>query len=118
MGLALAPAVEPSAATSWIEGFLRGSGLILLHNGELWQILDEWVASLKSEAFMLLLPLLRRTFSTFAPPERRQLGERLTRGRNTGDVHTPTDAVAIDIERANKVLPLAAQLLGLDDASS
>src|SRR4029434_11117098 len=35
MGLALAPAVDPAQATAWIESFLRGSGLILLHNEEL-----------------------------------------------------------------------------------
>ena len=44
MGLAVAPAVDPVQSMAWIDGFLRGSGLILLHNEELWQILDEWVA--------------------------------------------------------------------------
>lgn len=114
MGLALAPAVEPSQATAWIEGFLRGSGVILLHNEDLWRILDTWVASLKSEAFVLLLPLLRRTFSTFAAPERRQLGEQVQRGTDAGATRNQGEPATIDVERAKKVLPLAAKLLGLE----
>ncbi len=80
MGLAIAPAVEPVQSMAWIDGFLRGSGLILLHNEELWHILNEWVRSVKSEVFPQLLPLLRRTFSTFTSPERRQIGALARRG--------------------------------------
>jgi hypothetical protein len=67
---------------------------------------------------MQLLPLLRRTFSTFSPPERRQIGERVKRVQNTGGTRTSTELRTIDVERANKVLPLAAQLLGLEYPSS
>jgi hypothetical protein len=114
MGLALAPAVDPSQATAWIEGFLRGSGLILLHNEELWQMLDEWVGSLKTESFPQLLPLLRRTFSTFPAPERRQIGERVKRGAGGGRTIATGATATIDEDRARKVLPLAAQILGLE----
>jgi hypothetical protein len=113
MGLAIAPAVEPVKSMAWIDGFLRSSGLILLHNEELWRILDEWVGSVKTEVFPQLLPLLRRTFSTFTAPERSQIGalaRRATRGSTRSSVTSDT----LDEARARKVLPLVAQILGLE----
>jgi uncharacterized protein DUF5682 len=112
MGLAVAPAVEPVQSMAWIDGFLRGSGLILLHNEELWQILDVWVRSVKTEVFPQLLPLLRRTFSTFTPPERSQIGALARRGTR-GSIASSIASTALDEDRARKVLPLVAQILGL-----
>jgi hypothetical protein len=111
MGLAIAPAVEPAKSMAWIDGFLRSSGLILLHNEELWQILNEWVGSVKSETFPQLLPLLRRTFSTFTAPERSQIGALARRGGAARSTSVTSDT--LDEDRARKVLPLVAQLLGL-----
>ena len=111
MGLALSLASEPAQAAAWLEGFLHGSGLLLLHNDVLWGILDQWLSSLSSEAFNSLLPLLRRTFARFPAPERRQLGERVARGRTgRGLAAVETD---VDVARADLVLPLAAGVLGL-----
>jgi len=112
MGLAIAPAVEPVKSMAWIDGFLRSSGLILLHNEELWQILNEWVGSVNSETFPQLLPLLRRTFSTFTAPERSQIGALARRG--TAARSTSVSSDNIDEDRARKVLPLVAQILGLE----
>ncbi len=111
LGLALSTASEPAQAAAWIEGFLAGSGLLLLHNPTLWQVLDDWVTQLSSETFTAILPLLRRTFSTFAAPERRQMGERVRQGNS----HTPVfvKAGSFDSDRADTVLPLVAQLLGV-----
>ncbi len=75
LGLALSTASEPPQASAWVEGFLKGSGLLLLHDEKLLQVLDNWVSHLPSDTFTALLPLLRRTFSTFSAPERRQIGE-------------------------------------------
>jgi hypothetical protein len=111
MGLAIAPAVEPVKSMAWIDGFLRSSGLILLHNEELWRILDGWVGSVKSEVFPQLLPLLRRTFSTFTAPERSQIGALARRG---GAATQPIMSDTLDEARARKVLPLVAQILGLE----
>jgi len=113
MGLAIAPAVEPAKSMAWIDGFLRGSGLILLHNEELWQILNAWVCSVKTEIFPQLLPLLRRTFSTFSAPERSQIGSLARRGAG-GRSSVSSTADSLDEERARKVLPLVAQILGLE----
>ena len=118
MGLAIAPAVEPAQSTAWIEGFLRGSGLILLHNEELWHILNEWVRSVKSEIFPQLLPLLRRTFSTFTAPERSQIGALARRGAGDRSIPSSITSTTLDEDRARKVLPLVAQILGLEYRST
>ncbi len=111
MGLALSLASEPASAAAWLEGFLHGNGLLLLHNDVLWGILDGWVSGLASEAFTQLLPLLRRTFTSFPAPERRQLGERVKHGDAArGPVAVEAD---VDAARADWVLPLAARVLGL-----
>jgi hypothetical protein len=94
-----------------VEGFLSGSGLLLLHDHALWQVLDNWVSQLPVETFVLLLPLLRRTFATFAPAERRQIGEQIKHGQQRPG--TDQDAAAFDQTQADKVLPLLAQLLGI-----
>jgi hypothetical protein len=67
------------------------------------------------ETFTQLLPPLRRTFATFGAQERRQMGERARHG----DVHPPSRAAAaaaegFDTARAEAVLPLVAQLLGVE----
>lgn len=103
--------VEPARAAAWVEGFLSGSGLLLLHDHALWQVLDNWVSQLPVETFVLLLPLLRRTFATFAPAERRQIGEQIKHGQQRPG--TDQDAAAFDQTQADKVLPLLAQLLGI-----
>lgn len=114
MGLALSTSNEPAQAANWIEGFVKGSGLVLLHDDRLWQVLDGWVTSLPPDTFPALLPLLRRTFSSFTPPERRQMGERVKRGP-AQLLAQPSAAATLDFDRARAeaVLPLVAQLLGL-----
>lgn len=112
LSLALSTASEPAHAAAWVEGLLRGSGLLLLHDDALWNVLDEWIARMHADAFVQLLPLLRRTFSTFEKPERRQMGERAKRGgavgKSAGQMEAGYDAV-----RADAVVPLLARLLGL-----
>jgi hypothetical protein len=113
--LALSVASDPAQAAAWLEGFLRQSGQILIHDTTLWQILDSWVTQLTDEAFGALLPLLRRTFSTFTAPERRQMGERVQRGPSAVRPRLPADDGQFDHVRAAAVLPLLVQLLGLEE---
>ena len=115
MGLFLSLANEPSQAAAWVEGLLKGSGLVLLHDDRLWQVLDNWVTKLSTDTFDLVLPLLRRTFATFPVPERRQMGERVKRNQSnqitaSGDSNFPN----LDIARAEAILPAIAQLLGIN----
>ncbi|WP_332876171.1 DUF5682 family protein [Massilia sp. S19_KUP03_FR1] len=109
LSLACSNPVDPLATAAWLEGFLRGSGLLLVVNDPLWHILNGWVATLPEDAFTELLPLLRRTFATFEAPERRQLGERVASGEV---VLAAAAAHDIDPARAALVLPVLALLLG------
>ncbi|MBI3831757.1 MAG: hypothetical protein HY291_19705 [Planctomycetes bacterium] len=116
LSLALSVTADPAPGAAWIDGFLRGSGQILIHDERLLQVLDAWVAGLPPDAFVRVLPLLRRTFSTFPAPERRNMGERLKRGTPPGQKpgHVPEpDREAFDAARAEAVLPLVRLLLGL-----
>ncbi|TNY37170.1 DUF5682 family protein [Thermomonospora catenispora] len=76
MARAVSVGVEPSRAAAWIEGFLSGDGLVLVHDEALLRLVDGWIAGLTADAFTAVLPLLRRTFSRFGAPERRAIGER------------------------------------------
>lgn len=115
VSLALSRAADPPQAAAWIEGFMRDSGALLVHDDLLWSIVDDWVMALPAEAFVQVLPLLRRTFATFAQPERRALGERARHGstalrRRNGAVMAE---VAFDAQRAGVALDVALQLLGI-----
>lgn len=109
LSLALSRAAQPTVAASWIEGLLRGGGLLLLTDPVLLGVLDSWVMQLPAEQFVAVLPLVRRTFSTFHAPERRNIGASLRRGVAAAPAVAPTVTNA----RAARVLPLAVQLLGL-----
>jgi len=109
MSQALSIGVEPITAANWLEGFLNDSGMILLHDDHLWQLLNTWLVSLNEEYFLRTLPLIRRSFSTFSAPERRQLGERA----NQTAVKKSVAPMQIDQIRAEQTLPLLRQLLGV-----
>ncbi|HTJ75662.1 MAG TPA: DUF5682 family protein [Acidimicrobiales bacterium] len=101
---------EPGRAAAWVEGFLSGSALILLHDRALLDLVDGWLAGVGDDVFTDVLPLLRRTFATFGPAERRQIGERVRRPDGGGSV-TGEDG-DLDVARAELVLPILSRLLG------
>lgn len=112
--LALSPAVPAMQAAVWIEGVLQGSGHLMLAQDGLWKALDQWLGELHPDGFVELLPLLRRAFSGFSGPERRSMGEKVrhlhsepgTGGSRSADVE-------VNHERASRVLPVLAQVLGV-----
>jgi hypothetical protein len=110
MSRALSLANPPAQSAAWLEGFLKDSGALLLHDPTLWQVLDEWVAWLPDEAFLQILPLLRRTFATFQAPERRRMGEKARQSSGSGGVADVLDR-RFDSERARAVLPVLEKLL-------
>ena len=116
-GLALSLATPADQAASWIEGVLRGSGLLMLHQDNLWKTLDRWLSDLEPDTFDALLPILRRAFANFQPPERRKMGEKVkylhqsNAGSQTSGSNGSTQS--IKIERAEKVLPILAKLMGV-----
>lgn len=113
LSVSLSQASEPARAAAWVDGFLAGSGLVLIHDERLFPILDAWVSSLSAEHFTEIVPILRRTFSTFAEAERRMLGERARRGAGAGSGHGQSDTPAgFAVERAERALGVIETILG------
>ena len=73
MSQALSGGTPPARGAAFVEGFLAGSGSVLVHDADLLGVLDGWVASLPQEAFEAIIVLMRRTFGAFEAAERRQL---------------------------------------------
>jgi uncharacterized protein DUF5682 len=107
--LPLTVGTPPAQGAAWVEGFLSGGGLLLVHDEELLALLDDWLADIAAEAFDDVLPLLRRTFGAFETGERRAIGERIAGGRAAASSDGTAD---FDHDRAASVLPTLALLLG------
>jgi len=103
-------------AVAWLEGFVRGSGSLLLRDEPLWNLLDDWLSGLSTEAFDTVLPLLRRAFSQFTGPERQQMGIKVrARHRVAGAVAQRASADEDDDwdqSRVRRVLNVVATALG------
>jgi hypothetical protein len=120
--LALSPVTPPAQASAWVEGVLRGSALLLLHQDGLWAALDRWLTDLDPDTFIATLPLLRRAFSSFQPPERRNMADKAKRLSRAGSESSrpggPATAPAtLNRERADAVLPVLARILGVPPES-
>jgi Family of unknown function (DUF5682) len=119
MSRELSAAAPAAAAAGWAEGFLAGSGLLLLHDDKLLSLADAWLAGLNPDAFAAVLPALRRTFGEFAPPERRAIGDKAARLDGTG--RPPVVAASadddLDEDRAAIAVQAVAAILGLHAAS-
>lgn len=76
---------DPKDMAFWLEGFLKDSGLVLVHDDELWMLVNNFLVNLEAQQFIELLPILRRTFAEFSDTERRQLGNK-AQNYHTGDI--------------------------------
>jgi len=101
---ALSTARDPYQVASWIEGFLRGSGMILLYDDRLWNLIYQWTKELTPALFLEILPYLRRAFSRFDPRERKMIGQRARKGlqlkQNIQQEHPndyPLEALALPV---------------------
>jgi Family of unknown function (DUF5682) len=119
MSRELSAAAPAAAAAGWAEGFLAGSGLLLLHDDKLLGLADGWLAGLSAEAFAAVLPALRRTFGEFAPPERRAIGDKAARLDGSGRPPAPATPADDDLDqdRAAIAARAVAAILGLRAAS-
>jgi hypothetical protein len=99
----------PARVAAWAEGFLSGGGLLLVHDAKLLGLVDRWLAGLRPEAFVDVLPLLRRTFATFDAPERRAIGSRV---RSAGGGPAERQDVEVDEERAAGAVATVLAILG------
>ncbi len=109
LGRALSPGVPAATKAGWVDGFFADGALLLIHDTELRALLDGWIAELGEEEFVELLPLVRRTFGTFSPTERRTLAERVARA----DVTETVTADDVDLTRAAPALATVDLILGV-----
>jgi hypothetical protein len=111
------------AAAAWLDGFLTGEALLLIHGDDLLAIVDAWLAAAPDETFEDLLPLVRRTFSRYQPAERRLIGAHLRElggggQRPGGDpAYRPGGPAPVDLDRAAPAVAAVARLLGLEVTS-
>lgn len=110
--LALSPGNGPVEAAAWIEGFLGGSGLLLVHDAALLGVIDAWVTSLSRETFERVCPIVRRAFATFSKPERRSIGESIKRGGTGARPARRVESDDYDAERGELVEPVLRLILG------
>lgn len=107
---ALSVGTPPPVGAAFVEGFLAGSGTVLVHDRELLEVIDAWVSALAPDAFVSTVPLLRRTFGAFEQAERRQLGLLLAdQARATGSGF----GAEVDPARAALALVTVRQMLGV-----
>ncbi|TCM48894.1 DUF5682 family protein [Kribbella sp. VKM Ac-2568] len=112
LGRALSPGTPTADAAGYVEGFLAGGGLLLVHDERLLALVDSWLTAIPDDAFLEALPLLRRTFGTFASPERRSIGDR-ARALADPAAMVVADDNELDSLLAASVLPVVARLLGV-----
>ena len=72
---------------------------------------------LSAPVFVEMMPLLRRAFADLTTPERRQMGNKVKRlGSGLGErpvaLFSRVEDIDIDHERASRVLPILAHILG------
>ncbi|WP_433576453.1 DUF5682 family protein [Nocardia brasiliensis] len=111
LAAALSVGTTAAAKAAWIDGFLGGRGLLLVHDRELLRRIDDWLRELREDQFVETLPLLRRTFAAFESGERRAIGAAV---RDGGPVASGADAAGdFDVERGTRALTTAAAILGV-----
>jgi len=111
MGYRWSAGYTPLEAANWLDGFLSGSGILLLHYQMLWQVVYEWVGQLQAADFKESLPLLRRVFSRFGGPERQKLLELVKAGPEKATARNIGQAADWHAERIARVSPLLKQLV-------
>ncbi|MFE5874275.1 DUF5682 family protein [Rhodococcus sp. NPDC056506] len=104
---ALSVGSAPTAKAGWVDGFLGGGGLVLIHDRALLTLIDTWVRHLREQDFIDTLPLLRRTFGSFEAGERRAIGQAVRGGRR---VET---TVETDARRGRAAMAVVADILGV-----
>jgi hypothetical protein len=110
VGRALTMGTPAAEGARFIEGFLAGSGTILVHDVALLEIVDTWISTMSSETFVDTVALLRRTFGGFEPAERRHLGTLVATDRAPRATAFGRD---LDEARAAAGILTARRMLGL-----
>ena len=114
LSLALSPSVPIDEAGQWLEGFLAGSGDVLLHDPALLAAVDEWIVAQSPEVFLEILPMLRRGFCEFDATLRRRMLREVEEGLAAGSREVTADRDdASGAEAFRRAEPLLREILGL-----
>jgi hypothetical protein len=113
LSLALSPGNSPEHGARWLEGFLSGSGMLLIHDDRLRGVLDTWLRGVPEAHFVRILPLLRRSFAKFPSGERRVLGQHLRQAaEHPPAVQVMAAADDFDTNAARALLPVLSLIWG------
>jgi len=108
----LSVATPAPEAAAWLDGLLSGDAVLLIHDRHLLQIVDDWLAGVRDDVFDDVLPLLRRTFSAFSRPERREIGEQVSGGRGPAEGRREA---TLDLQGAGPAVRRMAGYLGWEE---
>ncbi|QLY32887.1 DUF5682 family protein [Nocardia huaxiensis] len=95
---------------AWIDGFLGGRGLLLVHDRNLLSLIDSWLCELAEDQFVATLPLLRRTFGAFDTGEKQAIAQNVRHGAPAAPAQGSTE---FDMERGILAMRAAAEILGV-----
>ncbi|WP_067667570.1 DUF5682 family protein [Nocardia miyunensis] len=111
LSAALSVGHDPAEKAAWIDGFLGGRGLLLVHDRNLLHRIDTWLRGLDEDQFVATLPLLRRTFGAFESGERQAIAQAV---RDGGPVTTtPTRTGGFDPDRGVLALQAVTRILAV-----
>ena len=107
---ALSQGTQPEDQAEWIEGFLAGDILLLSYDSTLLEVLNEWLARIGDQAFVDVLPALRRAFGRWPNPQKTDLAQQIRDlGSPTPDRSGPLEEAFDDVE---EVLDTVSMILG------
>lgn len=109
LSAALSIGHSPAEKAAWIDGFLGGRGLLLVHDRDLLRRIDSWLRELDEEQFVATLPLLRRTFGAFEAGERQAIARAVRDGTPVAAPHH--DRSGPDAARGTLALYAATEIL-------
>ncbi len=100
-------------AAYWIAGFLHGSGLVLIHDPSLWNVLDKWMNQVPFDIFRDILPVLRRTFSRFPNAEKEQMLKLAAKGQIALEKEKDEQGLSWNKKEVLESLPSLGLILGM-----
>lgn len=107
---ALSQGTQAEEQAEWIEGFLAGDILLLSYDNTLLEVLNEWLARIGDQAFVDVLPALRRAFGQWPSPQKTDLARQIRDlGSPTPDGNGPVEEAFDDVEA---VLDTVSMILG------
>ncbi len=110
----LSPGIDADIGAGWFEGLAGRNHYGLLSRLIIWQLLDDYVATLDEEQFVRALVFLRRAFSDFSPAEKRSICDMLGETWNlSGEL--VEDTIAREYTEEEKIALAALNDFNFDD---